>query len=179
MKTSTYIAGTILLLLIGLIFAGCSDDDHDLMSTDGDTPPAIAAISPTDGSTGVPVTTSVSLKFTGPVDTLSVMRNLYLAGGQPMHEWRDSLEHHGGFGMIGMMMHDRMMHWIDSIQVPGEFHWNAAMDSCAFVSDSALMHGSEYLCLLYEGGMRGQHGGMMGGDHGDSGYHMLEFTTEP
>jgi len=180
MKTGTILAGTTLLAVAIFAFAGCSDDDHDMMSNNGTGVVSIAAVYPADGATNVSTATAFALKFTGPVDTMSVMQNFHLAGGQPMHEWRDSVSHHGGFGMMNMNMEQQMMNWMDSIHTPGEFHWNGSLDSCEFVPDSALMPSAEYLCLLYEGGMHDSHGGMMGGqNHNDNGYHMYGFTTGP
>ncbi len=179
MKRISFTIGAVIFLLAGLVFVGCSDN-NDSVSGNSSGTVAVASVYPADGSTDVPTTASVAIKFTGPVDTLSVMHNMYLAGGQPMHQWRDSLDHYGGFGMMNMGMDDHMMHWIDSIGASGEFHWNAALDSCRFVPDSGLTAGTEYLCLYYEGGMFGRHGGMMGGsNHNDSGYHMFGFTTTP
>jgi hypothetical protein len=160
--------------------AGCSDDDHDMLSNNDTGIVSIAAAYPADGSTNVSTATVFALKYTGPVDTMSVMQNFRLAGGQSMHEWIDSLEHHGGFGMMNMNMEQQMMNWMDSIQITGEFHWNGILDSCEFMPDSTLMSSTDYLCLLFEGGMRDSHGGMMGGaSHNDDGYHMYSFTTGP
>jgi hypothetical protein len=179
MKLTLFGAATALFLVAGLIFAGCSDNNSSASNNSGGTV-AVVSVYPADGSTDVPATASVAIKFTGPVDTLSVMHNMFLAGGQPMHQWIDSLDDCGGFGMMSMGMADHMMHWMDSIRTPGEFHWNAALDSCRFVPDAGLADGTDYLCLYYEGGMFGRHGGMMGGqNHNDSGYHMFEFTTAP
>ncbi len=169
--------GGLLLTVVSVIIVGC-DNNQKTPVSNGTTSVEIAAVFPADGSIGVSTTTSVALTFTGPVDTLSVMRNLYLAGGQPMHEWEDSLMHYGGFGMMGMGMEDHMMHWIDSIDTPGEFHWNSSLDSCEYVPTSALMPGTDYVCVLYEKGMSDRHGDMMGGsDNTDGGYHMSGFTT--
>ncbi len=180
MKRLTTLIGITVLGVAILAFAGCSDDDHDMMSNSGTSVVSVAAVYPVDGSTNVSTSAAVAIKFTGPVDTMSVMQNLHLAGGQPMHEWRDSVSHHGGFGMMNMNMEQQMMNWMDSIHAPGEFHWNGTLDSCEFVPDSSLMPGTEYLCLLYEGGMHDGHGGMMGGqNHNDDGYHMYGFTTAP
>jgi len=177
---STVLWTAITILVVGVALVGCSDDDQDVLSSNDNESVVIAAIFPADGATGVSSSTSIAVKFTGPVDTTSVMQNLHLAGGMAMHEWRDSLSHHGGFGMMNMNMEDYMMTWMDSIHTPGEFHWNGALDSCEFVPDSSLMSGTEYLCLLYEGGMHDSHGGMMGGEnHNDNGYHMYGFTTSP
>jgi hypothetical protein len=169
-----------LLFMSGVVFVNCSDDDQRMMPNTENAVVSIAAILPADGSTGVATSTSIALRFTGPVDTSSVMNNLHLAGGQAMHKWRDSVSHHGGFGMMNMGMRDSMIMWMDSIHTSGEYHWNAARDSCEFVPDSALTPGTEYLCLLYEGGMHDSHGGMMGGaNHNDDGYHMYGFSTGP
>jgi hypothetical protein len=140
----------------------------------------IASVSPADGATDVAPSTPITITFTGPMDTMSVMNNMYLAGGQPMHEWHDSLNYNGGFGMMGMGMQDHMMMWLDSIDIPGYFHWGPNFDSCQFVPDSGLMSGTDYMYLLHDGGMHDGHGGMMGGgDHDDNGYHLFEFTTGP
>lgn len=179
MKWISGLAGTTILLLALMAFIGCSDNNDTIANNSGENI-AVAAVYPADGSTDVPTAASIAIKFTGPVDTLSVMHNMYLAGGQPMHQWRDSLTHYGGFGMMNMSMEDHMMNWIDSIEAPGQFHWNTALDSCRFVPDSDLSPNTDYLCLYYEGGMMGRHGGMMGGTgHDDSGYHMFGFTTAP
>ncbi len=168
------------VVITGVSFIGCSDDDQDVLSSNGNENVVIAAISPADGASDVSTSSSIAVKFTGPVDAMSVMQNLHLTGGKPMHEWRDSLSHYGGFGMMNMNMEDHMMAWMDSIHTRGKFHWNGSLDSCEFVPDSALMANTEYLCLLFEGGMHDSHGGMVGGaNHNDNGYHMYSFTTGP
>ncbi len=180
MKSTLILTGGLVLIVGILALVGCGDDDHDIISNLGTDVTSIASVYPADGATGIPTSASVAIKFTGPVDTMSVMQNLHLAGGQSMREWRDSLSHHGGFGIMNMNMEEHMMAWMDSIHAPGEFHWNGTLDSCEFVPDSSLMPGTEYLCLLYEGGMHDGHGGMMGGEHhNDDGYHMYGFSTSP
>lgn len=170
----------ILLIIAGSTFIGCDSGGHDMISDPGNGIVAIASISPADGATGVSTSTSVAITFTGPVDTMSIMKNFHVAGGQAMYEWRDSLSYHGGFGMMNMGMQDHMMAWMDSIQTPGVYNWNEDLDWCEFVPDSALMADADYLCLLYEGDMRDRHGNMMGGsNHQDDGYHMFLFSTEP
>jgi len=179
MKWILSLAGMTILLLALLAFIGCGDN-NDTIANNGSDNIAVAAVYPADGSTDVSSAASLAIKFTGPVDTFSVMHNMYLIGGQQMHQWRDSLDHYGGFGMMNMGMQAHMINWLDSIEVSGQFNWNTALDSCRFVPDSGLSLNNDYLCLYYEGGMMGRHGGMMGGaDHGDSGYHMFGFTTAP
>lgn len=180
MKALLARAGAIVIIFAGLVLFGCSkSDDNKIVNTGSDTV-AIESIYPADGSTNVSTAALIAIKFTGPVDTASVMNNLFLAGGQSMQTWRDSLEHYGGFTMMSMGMEGHMMSWMDSIQTPGDVYWNGALDSCEFMPDSSLMNNTEYLCLLNEGAMQGHHGGMMGGvDHGDSGFHMYGFITGP
>ncbi len=179
MKQAVLTALLVGSLLLLLLLAGCSDDESPTSLTE-DTDVAIETVTPADGATGVSPATAITIKFTGPVDTLSIMSNFHLAGGEGMHEWRDSLDHYGGFGMMGMGHTDHMTAWMDSIHFGGEFHWNEALDSCEFRPDSAMFPATDYLCLLNEGGMRGHRGGMMGGrDHHDSGYHMFGFSTAP
>ena len=180
MKSTFIFTGFVVLFIAGLLLVGCGDDESNITSNSGPDGVAIASVYPADGAVDVPTSAPIAVKFSGPVDTLSVMQNLHLAGGQPMHEWRDSLNDQGGFGMMSMNMESHMMTWMDSIHTPGEFHWNESLDSCEFVPDSTLMGATEYLCVLYEGGMQGRHGGMMGGEgHNDDGYHMYGFETGP
>lgn len=168
------IAATSMMAL--LVVFGCSDDDR--ISSPEPTSSAITRVYPADGTAGLSMTTSVSVAFTGPVDTLFVMGNFHLAGGTPMHEWLDSLEHSGGWGMMGMHQQGNMMTWMDSIQIMGAFNWNGNRDSCEFIPDGPFDPNTEYYCLLDEAGMRDHQGGMMGGTgHNDGGYHMFGFTT--
>ncbi len=179
MKQTTLTIILIGSLLLLLLLAGCGTDNQTTTPTNG-TDVVILSVTPADGTTGVSPSTLIAIKFSGPVDTLSIMRNFHFTGGDQMHEWRDSLEHYGGFGMMGMGNMDHMMEWMDSIHYSGDFFWNDAMDSCEFRPDSAMSPSTDYLCLLNEGGMRGHSGGMMGGgNHNDSGYHMFQFTTGP
>ena len=176
-----YYARTHLSILFAIVLVaamtGCSDNDKPTNSSGANTV-AIAAVYPADGSVGVATSAPISLTFSGPVDTLSVIRNLWLAGGQPMHDWEDSLMHNGGFGMMNIGMQDHMTNWIDSIATPGTFHWNAALNSCEFVPDATLMPETDYLCLIYEDGMHDHHGGMMGGSgSSDVSYQLVHFHT--
>ncbi len=168
---------TVSILAVSLLIAGCSDNDSPLSSVN-DEATTILRVTPADGSTDISPAAPVSIAFSGPVDTLSIRNHFYLAGGEPMHMWRDSLDHHGGFGMMGMGWRHRMVDWMDSIQTPGMFFWNSDLDSCAFLPDEPLDPNTEYLCVLEETGMRDHHGHMIGGDdHDDEGYHMFGFRT--
>jgi hypothetical protein len=182
MKKTVLITGAFLLLIAGVIFIGCSSSDNPTTNNNGSQDITLARVYPNDGSTGVVPSTEISMRFSGPMDTISVDHNFHLAGGPAMMEWRDSLENYGGFGMMGMGMQNHMMDWMENIHTPGEFHWNDSQDSCDFIPDSDLMHDADYICLFYEDGMQGHGGGMMGGmmggaTSGGSGYEMTGFTT--
>ncbi len=82
-----------------LVIAGCSDNDTPLSPAD-DVATTILRVNPSDGATGVSPTAHVSIVFSDSVDTLSIRNHFHLTGGGPMHLWRDSLDHHGGFGMM-------------------------------------------------------------------------------
>jgi hypothetical protein len=84
------------------------------------------------------------------MDTLSVMNHMYLSGGPDMGTWMDSLKHSGGMhGGMGMgMSWGPMMHWLDSIHVPGQFHWNGTMDSCDFIPGRTLDHMADYMLIM-------------------------------
>ena len=163
-------------ILVLLVAFGCSDDDP--VSSAETTTSAIARVYPADGTTGLSTTASVSVAFTGPVDTMSVMSNFHLAGGATMHEWRDSLDHSGGWGTMGMNQRDHIMDWMDSIHTVGSFHWNSGRDSCEFTPSGQLQPNTSYLCALDETGMRDHRGGMMGGmGPDDDGLRMFGFST--
>jgi len=149
------------VILVILVAFGCSDDDP--VSPESNTAAAIARVYPVDGSSGLSTSASVSVAFTRPVDTMSVMNNFHLVGGAQMHEWRDSLDHAGGWGMMGMTQQNHMMGWMDTIHTTGTFHWNNNHDSCEFVPTGQLDPNSDYLCVLDESGMQDGQGGMMGG----------------
>ncbi len=168
------VAATGILVLLAAF--GCSDDDS-VSSAEANTS-AIARVYPVDGSTGLPTSATVRVAFTGPVDTMSVMTSFHLAGGATMHEWRDSLDHSGGWGMMGMSQRSHMVDWMNSIHTAGTFHWNGSRDSCEFTPNGPLDANSNYLCLLDESGMRDHQGGMMGHmGQNDDGYHMFGFAT--
>ena len=168
-----------LALLVAALSTGCSNSDNNSTGSNLSTTPQIASVAPADGASGIPVTTSLSIKFDRPMDTLSVMEHVHLSGGAAMHEWMDSLMHTGGMMGGGMGMHrGHMMNWMDTIQVHGEFHWNAEMDSCEFVPDSALMSSTEYMMALCDSLM--SHDGMfMDMSHLPYETFMSHFTCGP
>ena len=86
-----------------------------------------------------------------PMDTLSVMQNMHLAGGESMQAWMDSLSHTGGImggGMHQGMNMDDMMSWMGDMELPGQFHWNAARDSCEFIPQTPLAGGMSYMFMM-------------------------------
>ena len=174
------------VLLVGMTLAttmiwlwGCSDDDHGPRHGNNDTQaPQIVGVYPQDGAIGVSTAASISLKFDSPMDTTSVMAAFHLAGSSPMHDWMDTLDHYHGMGGMGMMDMDHMMEWMDSIQYPGHFNWNSAMDSCQFIMDSPLMPNTDHMMFMY--GDVKSHGGMMMDMHGlEYDGEMYHFRTGP
>lgn len=125
----------ILLLILGTI--GCDDHKHhdsaNMMYSEGSpyyAPvqiPEIIYMSPSDGTMNHNISTQIIMAFNMPMDTMSVMHNFHMAGGDDMHLFMDSLEHCSsdsgmmGGGMGGMMGMEHMMDWMDSIQCPGHF----------------------------------------------------------
>ncbi len=162
--------------IITLLFVGCSDNNNEILTDN--TSSYIVSVFPTAGSTAISTNTSMSIKFSQPMDTSSFMNNFHFSGGAEMHEWMDSSNFYGGMGQMNMGMNDHMMIWMDSIQMPGTFNWNNNYDSCEFIPDSIMMTNTDYMMFMYEGGMMNQSGGMMQMNHGDDGYHMYQFMTE-
>lgn len=178
---NTVLACLSLILMVTL--AACSDDDTTT-SPDNSLGVYVTKVFPSDGATGISTNASISVAFSGPVDSQSIMGNLSFSGGPHMHEWMDSLDHYGGMDQMGMGQRTHMMDWMDSIHITGEFHWNGQMDSCQFVPDSAMAPNTEYMIFMNEGGMMDMDGSMMNHGNGmmnmgnnDDGYHTYHFTT--
>jgi hypothetical protein len=168
-------ATAILILITG---PGCGD--HDSVSPGSNTTTAVARVYPADGSTDLSTSAKVSIAFTGPVDTMSVMGNLHLMGGTNMLAWRDSLEQCGDWGMMGTGQRNQLMDWMDSICAIGIFEWDSNRDSCTLIPSGGLDPGTDYLCVINESGMRDNQGDMiswMGQSSGD--LHMFGFSTGP
>jgi len=157
------------------VFA-CSD--KKTTATDTETTGSIIRVYPTNGATGVSTATGVSLVFAKSMVTSTIAANFYLAGGESMHEWHDSLDQMGGWGKMDTDSRTHMLDWVDSIHSGGSFHWNSTHDSCEFVPDPLLDPNTEYICLLNQDEMQHHIGGMMGRiHHGDDGLQMFGFTT--
>lgn len=166
------------ILIISII--GCGDDHDDMMSG-GVNSSFIVDIIPSNGSVGVSTASSISFTFSTSMDTMSVMDNFHLAGGDDMHNWMDSVSHNGGMGNMGMGQMDHMMDMLDSMHVTGSFHWNAEMDSCEYILSDSMMSNTEYMIYMDENEMMNHDGSMMGMNmnHTDDGYHQSHFTTGP
>ena len=140
--------------------------------------PRLVSILPTDGTTGVALNSGIAMTFDMPMDTASVMANFHMIGGDDMHLWMDSLDHHMGSGGMGMMGMGHMMNWMDSIQHEGEFHWNDEMDSCVFIPDSSMMPNTDYMMFM-NGDVHSQNGMTMNMSQMQYDGHMIHFTTGP
>ena len=176
MNRFTLLILTAALLATAAFLISCGEDSTVAPAADTTTD-AVATVYPPDGAVGVPTSGTISLVFDSAMDTMSVMSNFHFAGGPQMGMWMDSLDMYGGFGMMNMMQTGHMMTWLDSIDMDGSFVWNNSLDSCEFIPDSTLMPNTEYYCVVYDGGMQMMGGGMMGGNHGDAGYHIYRFMT--
>ncbi len=174
MKKLNLIFGVIAAVLL---ISGCGGKNGIVEDNSGH-PASIAAIFPADGSTGVAPSTSISIKFSGPVDTLSAMHDIHLAGGEQMHHWHDSLDHYGGYGMMSGDMWNYMMNWMDSIMVPGTYHWNGQRDSLVFTPNAALLTNTDYLCAFFKDSTAENHHNMMKNPSPMyDGLQMYGFTT--
>jgi hypothetical protein len=169
-------AAFILIGLTVIVFSvmSCSDDSG-VNGTDQN--PELLRIAPNDGSSSVSTESSIHFAFNIPMDTSSVRMYMYFAGGEPMHEWMDSLDNYGGMGHMNMNRRNHMRNWIDSIEWGGDFHWNENRDSCEFVPDSALHPDTDYMIMINENGMMGHNGRGMHMGHNDDGYHYYHFQT--
>lgn len=172
------VAGCLLALSVAMFAIGCSDDKNATGSQNDATTPSLALVSPAAGATNVARTATISMRFTIPMDTNSVMGAFHLSGGPEMALWMDSVGHHQGMGGMGMMNMDHMMQWMDSVEYSGSWHWNAAKDSCWFVPDSMFMADADHMIYMY-GNMRSKDGMMMAMDTMPYGGPMIHFHTAP
>jgi hypothetical protein len=177
----THIAFVASLVLLGaMLVTACSSADKTPTGSNTTLAPVVTRVYPADRSVDVPVNATLSIKFNTPMDTLSVLNHMHLSGGQHMETWMDSLVNnggmHGGMGM-GMSWGD-MMHWMDSIHVPGQFHWNGTLDSCDFIPGAALDHMTDYMLIMTDS-MMSQQGYFMGTQSMQLGVFMSHFQCEP
>lgn len=156
---------------------GCGDDHGNMMSTNGSDKSAISSVYPDEGATDVPTAAVVVVKFNRIMDTISVMNNLYLMGGQEMHDWMDTVAHHGGFGQMSMGDMDHMMNWMDSMAMPGIFSWNEALDGCEFAPTTGMIANEEHMIFINESSMMDHKGEMMGSDQGHEEFNSYHFMA--
>ncbi len=138
--------------------AGCDDESSGSVDPNSSQSPRLISVFPNDGASGVHPGTDMHLTFNTPMDTASVHSAFHFTGGEIMHEWLDSLEHHiDSGGMMGdghmdghhLMNMEHMMNWMDSVEIPGHFMWNDSLDSCTISPDSSLMPGTDYMMFFY------------------------------
>ncbi|MFZ1682893.1 MAG: Ig-like domain-containing protein [Candidatus Zixiibacteriota bacterium] len=163
--------------LMCLFLDDCADHKNSTASQKDAVVPIVTAVSPVNGATSVSRRASIGMRFNTTMDTGSVMGAFHLAGGTQMDLWMDSVGHHQGMGGMGMMDMDHMMQWLDSIQYPGQWHWNGVRDSCWFVPDSLLLPNANHMIYLY-GSMRSHDGMMMNTDSMSYGGPMYHFHTQ-
>jgi hypothetical protein len=171
---STVALGLTMLAIVG----GCSRNDSSTNSNLPTGAPQLLSVFPANDATSVDPASSVSMKFSMPMDTQSVHSNFHLAGGAEMETWMDSMSRNMGMGGMGMVDMGHMMQWMDSIQYQGQLHWNGTMDSCWFSADSGLMPNTNQMMYLYAG-VKGQNGHMMVMDTFQYGGYMDHFMTKP
>jgi len=169
-----------LRLIAGLAFLaamGCYKEnpmaETELADLDS---PTVVAVTPENGAVGVTRYANYGIKFDSPMDTASVRINLYLAGGDAMQCWLDSMSiMHDGHGMGGGDR-DGMMHWLDSIGYSGHIEWNGHADSCVFYPDSLLRANCDHLLFL-DSGICDAEGQLMIMDGSECGGLVFYFRT--
>jgi hypothetical protein len=169
------------LLLMSLII-GCGKSDNDQVTNpitqNGQS--LTIRVTPANGATGVTTDAAIGIKFSAPMDTLSVMSRLYFTGGSSMQMWMDSMNHSGGGGHESHHTDpNRMLTLMDSLQLHGQFVWNEAMDSCSFILDSLMMPGTAHMMIMDPGMMSGTGMKMTMDMDGTSEPMEFHFTTAP
>lgn len=169
---ATIRVGIAALTIFGL--SGCSDSTAPSMTSNS---PAemISSVEPSDGATGVPLQSSISITFDRAMDTIAVRENFHLLGGADMREWMSSTHPEMGFDHMSNNQFTSMMRHLDEREMPGDFIWSPGLKSCEFVADSAFLPQEEYMMIMYEDGMMNlfMHSmGMMGGGRNVLMYHF-------
>jgi len=144
---------SITMLAIFAISYGCRDHHGGMMSTNGIAENVVLRVYPVDGSTDVPPSTTVAVKFSRKMDSVSVMKNLHIVVGGEMYIW------------------------MDTIEIAGTYRWNDAMDSCEFMPTAGMDINQEHMIFMDERGMMQHHDVMMGSNHNDEQYHFYHFIT--
>lgn len=182
MKTIGIVGLALGALLLVWLISGCGKSDSNMM-TNSDTnngQSLTVRITPTNGATGVATNAAIGIKFSSPMDTLSVKSRLFFTGGSSMQMWMDSMNHSGGGGHESHHSDpNRMLMLMDSLQVKGHLTWNASMDSCSFIPDSLMMPGTTHMVIMDPGMMSGNGMKMEMDMDGSSEPMEYHFTTAP
>lgn len=181
----TYLGTLAALLTISMII-GCGTQ-----SSAPETQPA-AVVTPSDGSTDIPIDAAIKIVFVKPADRAVVERSFRLISAHDMADTLCPTSRMMGHGdMMRAMSDSAMMHHLDSQhRTAGRISWNTNNTQCTFMPDSALRSGTQYMIHMGgdmttmmagmgagSGGMMG--GGMMSGGHstGMQADKFMHFTT--
>ena len=165
-------------LLVGALLVGCSND-HSPQSPSS---PALIAVSPVNGATGVPADAGVTLTFSGPVDRERLQRDMHLISTAsitdsvcPLGWSHPDMDHcMGDFTMMG--------HFDQYHSTAGSYSWSGAGTICRFQPANSMTPQTQYMVHVGSGAMDmmgGSSHGMMD-DHGSgtgTGGMNLHFTT--
>ena len=135
-----YALATVVLTGLGTWIVGCGDDNGNNPQL---TEAAVVTI-PANNAVGYDPESPVFMMFNDRMDTVGFHDSFYCIDSVTHRGLQDSLMGH----MFGMMNsgQDSMMYYqrMHERREPGQFHWNNDGDSCAFVSDNAMMGGTRY-----------------------------------
>lgn len=131
------------ILIMSAIWLGCSKDSK--VTAYLDQPGLVLSVTPTDGSTSAPTTTSVTFAFKSPMDRETFQQGFMFLPGQRMQEFMNSLSN----------MHSRpdsmyMQQMYHQYCIQGEFHWNVQSDTCVFQPDSTLTSHTEHMLYIMQ-----------------------------
>jgi hypothetical protein len=132
-----------MVVLLSAVWLGCSKDSKIISFQNQ--PGLVLSVLPADGSVSVPISTSITMAFSSPLDRDAFQQDFLFLPGQMMQEFMDSLANmHSGSDS----MHMQQMYHQYCIQ--GEFHWNNQNDTCVFQPDSALGLMTEHMLYLMQ-----------------------------
>lgn len=182
MKIMRWVSLILGAILVVSLISACSNSGNDMMNnSSAPTGRSLTLrVTPSNGATGVPRNAAIGIKFSAPMDTLSVMSRLFFTGGSSMQMWMDSMNHSGGGGHESHHSDpNRMLTLMDSLQMKGHLAWNETMDSCSFIPDSLMMPGTTHMMIMDPGMMSGAGMKMEMDMDGTSEPMEFHFTTAP
>ena len=182
MKTIVFVCLALGALLLMPVIIGCGRSGNDQVTNSDikEGQPLTIRITPANGATGVATSAAIGIKFSAPMDTLSVMSRLFFTGGSSMQMWMDSMNHSGSGGHESHHADpNRMLTLMDSLQLRGYFAWNETMDSCSFVPDNLMMPGTTHMMIMDPGMMSGNGMTMEMDANGSNESMAFHFTTAP